>query len=81
MAGPIVGYGLQDAAGTSGVPFKVLGRQILTDPRETLGLADDFAYAVGVIRLPRELWAAGTLEIVAAGAQAGEGPSRSGRSS
>jgi GWxTD domain-containing protein len=71
LAGPIVGYGLQDAAGTSGVPFKVLGRQILTDPRETLGLSDDLAYAVGVIRLPRELWAAGTLEIVAAGSQAG----------
>ncbi len=70
MAGPIVGYGLQDAAGASGVPFKVLGRQILTDPRETLGLSDDLAYAVGVIRLPRELWADGTVEIVAAGSQA-----------
>ena len=71
LAEPIIGYGLQDAAGASGVPFKVLGRQILTDPRETLGLSDDLAYAIGVIRLPRELWAAGTLEIVAAGSQAG----------
>jgi GWxTD domain-containing protein len=69
LAEPIVGYGLQDAAGASGVPFKVLGRQILTDPRETLGLSDDLAYAVGVIRLPRELWADGTIEIVAAGSQ------------
>ena len=73
LAEPIVGYGLQDAAGASGVPFKVLGRQILTDPRQTLGLSDDLAYAVGVIRLPRELWAAGALEIAAAGSKS-EGP-------
>jgi len=70
LADPIVGYGLKDAAGASGVPFKVLGREILTDPRDTLGLSDDLAFAVGVIRLPRELWAEGTIEIAAAGAAA-----------
>lgn len=70
LADPIVGYGLRDAAGVSGVPFKVLGREILTDPRATLSLSDDLAFAVGVIRLPRELWAEGTVEIAAAGAAA-----------
>ncbi|HSA96849.1 MAG TPA: GWxTD domain-containing protein, partial [Acidobacteriota bacterium] len=68
LADPIVGYGLRDAAGASGVPFKVLGREILTDPRGTLCLSDDLAFAVGVLRLPRELWSEGAIEIAAAGA-------------
>jgi tetratricopeptide (TPR) repeat protein len=53
------------------MPFRVLGRQILTDPKETLGRADDVAFAVGVIRLPRALWTAGAIDIAAVGSQAG----------
>jgi GWxTD domain-containing protein len=71
LSEPIVGYGLRDAPGASGIPFRVLGRQILTDPKETLGRTDELAFAVGVIRLPRELWTAGAIEIAAAGSQAG----------
>jgi GWxTD domain-containing protein len=67
---PVVGYGLQDAAGTSGVPFKVLGRQVLTDPKDTLGRADDLSYAIGAIRIPRDVWADGEIEIAAVGSQA-----------
>jgi len=70
LSEPIVGYGLQDAPGASGIPFRVLGRQILTDPKETLGRADDVAFAVGVIRLPHDLWAEGVVEIAAMGSQA-----------
>ena len=70
LTDPVIGYGLKDAPGASGSPFRVLGRQILTDPKGTLGRSDDVAFAVGVIRLPRDLWAEGAVEIAAAGSQA-----------
>ena len=67
---PVLGYGLQDTAAASVVPFKVLGRQILTDPKGTLGTGDDLAFGVGLIRLPRELWAGGTIDVAAEGSLA-----------
>jgi GWxTD domain-containing protein len=71
---PVLGYGLQDAAAASVVPFKVLGRQILTDPKGTLGTSDDLAFAIGLVRLPRDLWAGGTVEVAAEGSRAPEKP-------
>jgi GWxTD domain-containing protein len=70
LTAPVLGYGLQDAAAASVVPFKVLGRQILTDPKGTLGTGDEVAFAIGLIRLPRDLWAGGTIEVAAEGSQA-----------
>jgi GWxTD domain-containing protein len=67
LTAPLLGYGLQDAAGTSLVPFKVLGRQILTDPKGTFGSGDDLAFAVGLLGVSRELWSGGTIEIAAEG--------------
>jgi GWxTD domain-containing protein len=70
LTAPVLGYGLQDAAAAAIVPFQVLGRQILTDPKGTLGSGDDLAFAIGLVRLPRDLWAAGTVEVAAEGSQA-----------
>lgn len=70
LTAPVIGYGLKDAAGTSAVPFKALGRQILTDPKGTLGSGDELAFAVGLVGLNRELWTGGSLEVTAEGAQA-----------
>jgi GWxTD domain-containing protein len=70
LTAPVLGFGLQDAPAASVVPFKVLGRQILTDPKGTLGTGDEVAFAVGLIRLPRDLWAGGTVEVAAEGSQA-----------
>jgi GWxTD domain-containing protein len=67
---PILGYGLQEVAGTSAVPFKVLGRQILTDPKGTLGSGDDLAFAAGLVGLTRDLWTGGTVEVAAEGSLA-----------
>jgi GWxTD domain-containing protein len=70
LTAPILGYGLQDAAAAAVVPFKVLGRQILTDPKGTLGAGDDLAFGVGLVRLPRDLWAGGTVDVAAEGSKA-----------
>ncbi|MGA2533175.1 MAG: GWxTD domain-containing protein [Candidatus Aminicenantales bacterium] len=73
LTAPVLGYGTQDAAGAN-VPFRVLGRQILTDPKGTLGLKDEVAFGVNLIRVPRDLWSGGAVEVVAEGATAKGSP-------
>jgi len=70
MMPPVLGYGLQDTATATIVPFKVLGRQILTDPKGTLGSGDELAYGLNLIRVPRDLWADAAVEIAAVGSLA-----------
>jgi GWxTD domain-containing protein len=67
---PVLGYGFQDVAAGSIFPFQVFGRQILTDPKGTLGSGDELAFGVGLVRSPRELWAGGTVAVTAEGSQA-----------
>ncbi|MHB8055307.1 MAG: GWxTD domain-containing protein [Candidatus Aminicenantales bacterium] len=67
---PIVGYGFADSPGTAAVPFKFLGRQLQTDPKGMFGSGDGLAFAFGLIRLPREIWAEGTVAVEAAGSRA-----------
>ena len=66
LTAPVLGYGTQDASGAN-APFRVLGRQVLTDPNGTLGLKDEVAFGLNLIRVPRALWADGSLEVVAQG--------------
>ena len=77
MTGPVVGYGLQDAAPASGVPFKVLGRQLLTDPKGTLGLGDAVAFSLALSDLSRELWKDGAVEVTVAGSTVKDRPAKS----
>ena len=76
MMPPVLGYGLQDTAAATIVPFKVLGRQILTDPKGTLGSGDELAYGLNLIRVPRDLWADAAVEIAAVGSLAEEKPAQ-----
>lgn len=69
MFGPVVGFGLQDAPAGSIVPFNVLGRQLLTDPKETQGSGETVSFAVGLSNVSEALWREGTLEVEAARAQ------------
>jgi GWxTD domain-containing protein len=67
---PVLGYKLQEAAAASGIPFRILGRQILTDPKSTLGLGDEVAYGINLIRAPRDLWREGSVDVAVEGASA-----------
>ncbi len=69
MFGPVVGYGLQDAPAGAIVPFGVLGRQLLTDPKETQGTGESLSFALGLADVPEALWRGGTLEVEVVRAQ------------
>lgn len=69
---PLIGFGFLDAPGVSAAPFKFGERQLKTDPKSMLGTADALAFTFGLSRLPRELWAEGSVVLEAAGSRAGE---------
>lgn len=74
LAEPLLGYKLQDAPAAANVPFKVLDKQLLTDPNATLGLGDDIAYALGILNVSRELWTQGEMGVVIQGSKAKDKP-------
>jgi GWxTD domain-containing protein len=67
---PVIGWGFLDAPGTAIAPFKFLGHQLRTDPKATLCAGDALALAFDLIRVPREIWSDGTVEIEAVGSRA-----------
>jgi GWxTD domain-containing protein len=76
MSDPVLGYKLEDAPAGTSAPFKILGRQLLTDPKGTLGLADEVAFCLGVTNVPRDLWSDGTIEVSVEGAMAKGKPAK-----
>ncbi|MFO7732931.1 MAG: GWxTD domain-containing protein [Candidatus Aminicenantes bacterium] len=73
---PVVGYDLKEAAAGTIVPFKVLGLVILADAKATLGASDQVAFGLNLVRVPRDLWAEGEIEIVVTGSSTDGQPAR-----
>jgi GWxTD domain-containing protein len=73
---PVLGYRLQDAPAAANVPFKVQGKQLLTDPKATLGLGDDVAYSLGILNVSQDLWSRGEVEVVIEGSSAKGKPTK-----
>jgi GWxTD domain-containing protein len=76
LAEPVLGYKLQDAPTAANVPFKLLDKQLSTDPKATLGLGDDVAYAIEVLGVSQDLWSRGEVEVAVEGAAAPGKPAR-----
>jgi GWxTD domain-containing protein len=76
MSEPVLGYKLEDAPAETNAPFKILGRQLFTDPKGTLGLADEVAFSLGLINVPQGLWSEGTVEVSVEGSTAKGKPAK-----
>ena len=69
IQGPILGYKLQDYKAGVSAPFKLEDKKIQVDPKGTLGLRDDVAFAFALLGIGDDLWKDGrvTYKIVATG--------------
>jgi GWxTD domain-containing protein len=63
MVGPVVGYGLQDYPPHLHVPFKVVDKQLLIDPKSTISLSEDLAFFFSVMDATKPLWERGKIEV------------------
>jgi GWxTD domain-containing protein len=63
LVGLVVGYALQDYPQNLHVPFKVMDKQLLIDPKSTISLSEDVAFFFSVMNVSRDLWERGKVEI------------------
>ncbi len=63
IVGPAVGYGLQDYPAYLHVPFKVVDKQLLIDPKSTISPAEDVAFFFSIMNVTKDLWEVGTVEV------------------
>jgi GWxTD domain-containing protein len=63
LAGPVVGYALQDYPAHLHVPFKVVDKQLLIDPKSTISLSEDIAFFFSIINVSKDLWEKGKIEV------------------
>jgi len=59
LVSPVVGYGLQDYPPHLHVPFKVVDKQLLIDPKSTISLSEDIAFFFSVMNVTKDLWEKG----------------------
>lgn len=63
IIGPVVGYGLQDYPAHLHVPFKVVDKQLLIDPKSTISRSENIAFFFSVMNVTKELWEEGRVEV------------------
>lgn len=63
IAGPFLGYKIQDYQSTVHIPFKVVDKKLVTDPKNTYASRDEIAFLVGLVNVPQELWSEGELSV------------------
>jgi GWxTD domain-containing protein len=60
---PVVGYGLQDYPSHLHVPFKVMDKQLLIDPKNTISLSEEIAFFFSVMNVSKDLWEKGKVDV------------------
>ncbi len=63
LVGPVVGYGLQDYPSHLHVPFKVMDKQLLVDPKSTISLSEDIAFFFSIMNVTKDLREKGKVEV------------------
>lgn len=75
LVGPVVGYGLQDYPAHLYVPYRVLDKQLLTDPESTIAATENVVFFFSVMDVSKSVWEKGKVELQVSGLRP-ETPSR-----
>lgn len=63
IIGPVVGYGFQDYPAHLHVPFKVVDKQLLVDPKNTISLSEDIAFFFSIMNMTEDIWKEGKVDV------------------
>lgn len=69
IVGPLVGYNLRNYKGEMHIPYKVLERKLVVDPKNTFASGDDISLMLVLSEIDRELWEEGKVNIRIKGTQ------------
>jgi GWxTD domain-containing protein len=63
IIGPLLGYGFQDYPAHLHVPFKVVDKQLLIDPKSTISRSENIAFFFSIMNVSKDLWERGRVEV------------------
>ena len=64
---PLIGYKLEDYISSMHVPFKVVDKKILVDPKNTFSSTDDIVLFFNILNVTENLWKKGEVEVLIKG--------------
>jgi GWxTD domain-containing protein len=67
IAGPFLGYKFQDYQSSVHIPYKMVDKKLIIDPKNTFATGDEIAFVVGLVNLPQEIWNEGELRVLIEG--------------
>lgn len=74
IVGPFVGYRFQDYQTGVHIPFKVIDKKLIVDPKNTLAASDDLSFIFNLVNVTQSLWKEGKMKVTIKGLKK-EGPS------
>lgn len=73
VVGPFVGYRFQDYQPGVHIPFKIVEKKLIVDPKNTLAASDDLSFVFNLVNVTQSLWNEGKVKVAIKGLKK-EGP-------
>ncbi len=65
--GPFLGYKFQDFQSDVHIPFKMVNKKLVVDPKNTFSVSDDVSFIFDLINVSESLWNEGRVRVVVSG--------------
>ncbi len=69
LTGPILGYRLENYSPQVHIPFKVVDRKLVVDPKNTFGQEDQLAFSFNVVDCNEDIWRSGEVSVAIRGSK------------
>ncbi len=63
IIGPILGSGIQDHSSLFHVPFRVMNKKLIVDPKYTFSSTEGMAFFFNLLNVTKDLWQEGRIEV------------------
>lgn len=66
---PVLGYDLEEYRSPMHIPFRILNKRLLVDPKNTFSSTDNVTFSCDLMNITESLWKSGKLEVLVQGLQ------------
>jgi GWxTD domain-containing protein len=67
MSTPLVGYRLRDYETTLHIPYKILDKKLVIDPKSTFGSKDNISFFFTAVNINQDIWENGEIKLTVSG--------------
>ncbi len=69
IVSPVLGYDLEEYRSPMHIPFRILNKRLLVDPKNTFSSTDNVTFNCSLLNITESLWKSGKLEVLVQGLQ------------